>query len=249
MAVQAWTDMSILLGGYDMACRATGMNLDVTAQELETTTLCVSDGHTTRIAGLRQVAFNADLLQDYDADQVDEELGLDGGTLTVSTPLTVLPAGTDYGAVGYTFRANQFAYEQMAPVDGLATARVSGKARRGPAVRGTVLHPPSTSRTSTGDGTGAQIGAVSATQTLYAALHVTSASGSSPTLDVVIESDDNAGFTSPTTRITFAQAGTQSWQWSSVAGAITDDYWRITYTLGGGSPDFQFCVVAGIAST
>ncbi len=106
--------------------------------------------------------------------------------------------------------------------------------------------PSNVSRTSSSSGTGRQIGAVSSTQTLYAALHVISASGTSPTLDVKVQSDDNSGFTSATDRITFTQATDVTSEWGSVGGAITDDYWRITYTVGGTSPSFAFAVTAGI---
>lgn len=251
MAVQAWTDMSILLGGYDMACRAKSMNgPDVAVAELDVTALCVSSGYTSVSGGIKSVSWSADVMQDFDADQVDEELGLDGGTLAASTPLTILPAGTADGSLGYTFRANQLEYTPISGAVGdVAMARLAGRARRGPVVRGTVLHPPSTARTSTANGTGRQLGALSSAQSMYAALHITAASGTTPTIDVKIQSDDNGSFTSPTDRITFSQASAAGWQWSSVAGAVTDDYWRVVYTIGGTGPSFQFCVVAGIATT
>jgi hypothetical protein len=91
---------------------------------------------------------------------------------------------------------------------------------------------------------------VSASQKMYAALHVRSVSGTNPTLDVVVQSD-TVGFPSATSRITFSQATatTNRHQFSSVAGAITDDYWRVSYTIGGtGTPTFSFAVTVGIAA-
>ena len=91
------------------------------------------------------------------------------------------------------------------------------------------------SKTSTGNSTGVQIGALSATQSMYASLHVITATGT--TLDVTVESDDNSGFTSATTRITFTQVTTTPVAYlSSVAGAVTDDYWRMKWTISGGGP-------------
>ena len=91
------------------------------------------------------------------------------------------------------------------------------------------------SKTSTGNSTGVQIGALSASQSMYASLHVITATGT--TLDVTVESDDNSGFTSATTRITFTQVATTPISYlSSVAGAITDDYWRMKWTIVGGGP-------------
>ena len=84
-------------------------------------------------------------------------------------------------------------------------------------------------------------------KSMYAALHVISVSGTSPTLDVIVQSDDNSGFTTPTNRITFSQTGAVGAEWGSVAGAVTDDYWRVSYTIGGSdTPTFAFAVTCGL---
>lgn len=92
------------------------------------------------------------------------------------------------------------------------------------------------------------VGAVSASQYLYAGIHVLENQGTSPTLDVLIQSAPTQGFASPTTRVTFTQATTSSAQYATrVAGAITDTWWRTTWTLGGSSsPGFKFLVWMGI---
>lgn len=95
--------------------------------------------------------------------------------------------------------------------------------------------------------TGSQLGALSATQKLWSVLHVVSASGTSPTLDVLVESDDNSGFTSAATEITHTQATAATSEFSSVAGAVTNDYWRISWTIGGSdTPTFSFLCAIGI---
>ena len=251
MAKQAWTDLSILYGEYDVAARAKTFEAPtVQVAALDSTPLSASSGWVEFTAGLKAVEWTGEVMNDFAASQVDDLLGLSGSTFNASTPISVLPAGTSDGSVAYTFRAIQFEYAPFdAEVGELAMARISGRGKQGPVVRGEVLHPPATARTATGNGTGQQLGALSSSQSLYAALHISAASGTSPTLDVVVESDDNGSFTTPTSRITFTQATTTGWQWSSVAGAITDDYWRITYTIGGTSPSFEFAVIAGIATT
>ena len=61
-----------------------------------------------------------------------------------------------------------------------------------------------------------------------------------------IQSDDNSGMSSPTDRITsFTAATGTGYQWGSVAGAITDDYWRCVYTITG-TGTITFAVAAGI---
>jgi hypothetical protein len=152
------------------------------------------------------------------------------------------------GSTAYLLQSIPLSYTPVqGAVGDLAMGTISGSSSTGPVVRGTLLHPSSTARTSSSTGTGRQLGAVAAGQSLYAALHVISASGTTPTLAVIVQSDDNAGFTTPTTRITFTTATGKTSQMSSVAGAITDTYWRVSYTIGGTStPTFAFAVTAGI---
>ena len=97
-----------------------------------------------------------------------------------------------------------------------------------------------------GTGTAVAFTAPTATQSLYASFHVLSVTGTG-TLTLKVQTDDNGSFTSATDRITFTAATTgNTAQWSSVAGAITDDWWRITYTISGTGPAFAFAVTAGV---
>lgn len=104
-----------------------------------------------------------------------------------------------------------------------------------------------TGLTTTTNGTGLELGAVSATQSVYGVLHVVSAdAGASPTLDVTVESDDNGSFTSATTRLTFAQVTTAlTSEWVSAVGAITDTHWRVVMTVGG-TADYDLFFALGI---
>lgn len=102
-------------------------------------------------------------------------------------------------------------------------------------------------RTATANSTGFVLGAVSATQKLYAALHVTAASGTTPNLVVKLQSDDASGFLSPTDRVTFTAATAVTSQYATpVAGAITDTYYRASATITGTSPSFTYLLMAGI---
>ena len=99
-----------------------------------------------------------------------------------------------------------------------------------------------------GNTTGRQLGAVSATQSVYASIHVWSVAGTStPTLTAKIQSDDNSSFTSATDRITMSSATAITSEYKSQAGAITDDYWRVNWTVSGTSPIFKAIVSIGIA--
>jgi hypothetical protein len=56
-----------------------------------------------------------------------------------------------------------------------------------------------------------------------------------------------SGFPSPATRLTFAQKTAAGYEFKSAAGAITDDWWRVDWTIGGtATPTFSFVVAVGI---
>lgn len=162
--------------------------------------------------------------------------------------ITVAPTSAD-GEVAYSMRGLKSSLQPLgAQVGDMAAVQLEAGGRGGVRpVRGTILHPE-TARTATAVGTGRNLGAVAAGSSVYGALHVTAASGTTPTLDVVVQSDDNSGFTTPTTRLTFTQANGVTGEWKSAAGAITDTWWRVSYTIGGTSPSFTFAVAVGIAT-
>jgi len=129
-------------------------------------------------------------------------------------------------------------------VGDMAAFRVSGEGRGGGGVvSGQIFINRSSITSSSNSGTAVQLGAVSASQSVYASLHALSVSGG--TLDVTVESDDAIGMASATTRITFTQVTAVGSEFKSTAGAITDDYWRVDFTVGGGGT-FAFVVCVGI---
>jgi hypothetical protein len=116
-----------------------------------------------------------------------------------------------------------------------------------PLVRGQFAHPPGTARTATGVGTGLNLGAVAAGKRLYAALHVLSVAGTTPSLTARVESSVDNTFAAPTTRLTFTAATTVGGQILRTDGtAITDTWWRIAWTISGTTPSFLFAASLGI---
>lgn len=165
-----------------------------------------------------------------------------------TTPVSLSATSAD-GDTAYTLRTLTASLSPLGgQVGDMAAVSLEAQGRAGVRpVRGTILHAE-TARTTTGVGTGRQLGTVVAASSVYGALHVVAASGTTPTLNVVVQSDDNSGFTSPTTRLTFTQATGKTGEWQSAAGAITDDWWRVSYTIAGTSPSFTFAAVVGIAT-
>lgn len=221
------------LGELDMSRTANTVAVDYGADAMQSTTL--SDETHANIGGLKSFGFSMDTFSDFDT--VDSVLNSKVGE---AVPLTFSTQSGAAGEVGYMIVARQLTHVPIAgSVGDIAGANVSGNAV-GDLARGVIEFNGATA--SSASSTGSQLGALSAAQELIANLHVTAAAGT--TLDVLIESDDNAGFTTAVTRGTFTQVTGLTSENLTIAGAITDDYWRITYTIAGGS--FTFAVGLGI---
>lgn len=245
MAIYYNKDVSYFVGSEEVAQFAKSATLTNSCVALDSTSLATT-GWVTVFGGNKSGAFDLSLMSDMADDGLDERLFAYFAAADVPQSFVI---GSADGSLGYTWKALGTSYTPMEGAPGaLAMARYAGVSSTGPIARGLLIHP-TTARTSSSTGTAYQIGAVSATQRLYASLHVLSVSGTSPTLDVIVQSD-TVGFASPTSRVTFTQetAATANYQASSVAGAITDTEWRVSYTIGGtGSPTFSFVVIVGIA--
>lgn len=243
MAVYVNQDITYLFGSMSIAGNAKSAVINSTAQSLDTTSLATT-GWSTFIGGNKSGDFSLDLMADFDAGTLDDTIWT---YITANTDAPQsLAIGSAEGSTAYVWNGLNTAYTPVMGAPGeLAMASLSGVAN-GPIARGMLMHTTGTARTATGTGTARLLGAVTASQRIYANLHVTAASGTTPTLVVKVQSDDNAGFTSPVDRITFTTATGKTAQATNVAGAITDTYWRVTWTLTGTTPSFTFGVSAGI---
>ena len=242
MADQIYENCKLYVGGYDLSGDMNQLAMNYEAEIKDKTTFG-SAGAREKRAGLTNVTMEHQGLVDLAEGDVDEVLFGRIGAAVV--PVTMCPTDGSDGERAFSVQALYATYAPGAQVGEMFafTVRAEG---HGQAVRGTIMLP-AVAKTTTGVGTIQQLGAVSATQKLYATLHVVAASGAAPTLDVTVKSDDAVGFLSPTTRITFTQAAAVGAQWATpVSGAITDDYWRIDYTIGGAGPSFTFVVVVSI---
>ncbi len=112
-------------------------------------------------------------------------------------------------------------------VGDLAKARVQAVSSDGTSglVRGRLAVEYATFTTTGAKGTALNLGAVGATQKMYATQHLFGTPGSSITM--VIESDADNTWASPTTRYTFGAFTTAGGRWATpVSGAITDSWFR-----------------------
>lgn len=253
MATYVATAHKLFMGGLDVSCFANSYALDLSADSVECTTFC-SAGLRDYKQGLKSWASTFDGYADFDAAADTASPLVPGEVLVPANQgsqfnVTWAPVGTEgswcYLSDGVLGNVTVLSgsvgdmammHGELMPADRAVGHRmVHGILEANRTV--------SSSSNTTGSDT---LGAISATQTMYASLHVFQLTGTSPTLDVVVQSD-TTGFGSPTDQITFAQATTRSGQYGSKAGAVTDTFWRVKWTLGGsGSPTATFAVSIGI---
>lgn len=155
---------------------------------------------------------------------------------------TICPTGGSDGEVAYFNRGVSLKYEPGGKIGDVVIFNGAMFSQGDPIVRGTVMGTGA--KTATGNGTARQIGALSS-ETMYAAIHVTAVSGTTPTLDVKIQSDNNGDMSSPTDRITFTQMSEEGSQWGIFTTDTTDTYWRAVWTIGGGTPSFTLVISIG----
>src|SRR6266581_1213692 len=163
-------------------------------------------------------------------------------------PLTIVPTSGVVGSAAYLTKVVENSYKPAGDVGKLLKADLGFHGNTALA-RGQILHPQGTARTTTGTGTAVPLGAVLASQRMYANLHVLSIAGTAtPTITVTVQSNVDNTFGAPTTRISFGAATTLQGQAGSAVGPITDTWYRAIWTISGTTPSFLFAVSAGIAS-
>ena len=245
MAIQVLKNCKAYLDGYDLTGNSNKVELNYSADSLDNTTFNATT--KSRQAGLKNVEVNLEGFWEAGVGKIDAAMGanLDAGGL-VGKIITLCPTGGAANEPFFSFE-NIFGEFQLGAQVGelLPFSYNGGGSDSEGLIKGTVLE--NAAKTATAAGTGRQLGAVAEGQYVYAVMHVLAVSGTNPTLDMIIQSDDNSGFTSPTTKITFAQVtDVGAWWATRVAGPITDDYFRCSYTIGG-TDDPSFTVFVGVA--
>lgn len=235
------TNAQIRFGGRDLTGILNQVALEANRALPESTVF----GQTTvtRASGVRDGSINVNGWWDSgaDADFFTQH------TANAAEVMSVAAENAVEGSVAYSLQGEQANYTPGA-AHGEVFAFVLELQSRNPLVQGRLLG--SGTKSSTGNSSPFQLGNVPAGSRVWAALHVTAQAGSTPTIDVILESDASSAFSgSETTRITFAQVGTTlSAQILSASGPITDTHWRLAWTLGGGSPVYDIFATVGITA-
>lgn len=246
MAVHILQDAKLWLNDVSVDSKSNTLEWSTTRETQDDTVF--GQSARTMKSGLQVVQVSGSGFADMDTFDSDLFDIFDNATVS---PMSASATGSD-GDVAYTSQGLAVSFQPLGgSVGDMAAFSIEANGSGGVrSVRGNILHDE-TAETATGTGTARQLGSVSASESVFAALHVVDAStDGDETLDVVVESDDAQGFASGTTQLTFAQATGKTGEFLSTEGAITDDWWRVNFTIGGaGSPSFTFVVVVGIADT
>ncbi len=242
MAELILTDAKIYAGGFDLSGDHNQVAIAISIEDKDFTRFgAVGKG---RRAGLGEMSLSGAGIVNAGVGLQDERHFADLGVF--QRVMTVAAVG-DLGDKASTFRGVQLEYT---PVDGGVGdehAFSIGAMSSGLFLpSATVLHDRETAETTTGAETAQQVGDIVVPELGYASLHVVAASGGSPTLDVLLESDDSGGFGSATTQFTFATATGITSEFSTAVAATADDFWRVSWTIGGSTPSFTFIVAFGI---
>lgn len=233
MAPYLLRDCRFFLGRYDLSGSLNRGRLEVGANLIDSTPFNVDS--VRRTPGITKATLDIDGYYEAGDGMIDDALhGRVGG---IEELLSVCPVDAVQGSTVYSFAALQAKLDRSGSYGELLVVNSQAQSS-GPIVKGALMEIGA--KTSTGNGTGRQLGAVPAAKRIYAIAHVLSGSGS---LGLKLQSSATLGGTY-TDRATFSNFTAPGAQRVSAEGPVADAYWRIAWTVSGGP--FSAAVSAGI---
>ena len=157
MAKFIFNDGKAFSGGYDLSSHITSVNLEITADELDATTIN-SGGFRSKLGGLKDSTLQLDGFYEAGANQPDALLGASVGNELIVT--TVPDAGV--GNTAYFMKSRLFSYNLFGAVGEIAPFSISKSQSSDVVVQGNIQID--SALTATGNSPGVQLGAVGATE-------------------------------------------------------------------------------------
>lgn len=235
----------IIVGGIDLSGDSNSINVSLGPEMLDGTVFTDSSVNRSRAftPGLKTFEIGANLF--WNPGDVDERLfnniGLFDEVISVAT------LGESEGDRAFLTRGVRGQYNPMSgEVGQIITAQLDAKNAGYPMVQGQLMARGS--KSATGNGTGTNMGSA-ANKRIYSALHILSPlTAGASNITGIIESDDNSGFTTPTTRLTHTTMSEDgaNWQEAAIGAGVTDNWWRAKWTLAGGAGPFSIYWTFGI---
>lgn len=233
------TTTKILLGQYDISGDLNKIEIDRSQAELaDDTFTSAATGFRARIPGMQDGVFSLAGMVELTDDGQDEIF--ETNMSLSSIPIMVgLQGFTDFNRVKFGL-IQQGEYKSGGNIGGRAEFSANGRISNYVLTDGNIL--ATGAKTGTFNGTARQLGAVSASRSIWAQIHAVAKTTFTSAV-FKLQSDDNSGFSSPTDRITFTTITGLTSELKTLAGAITDDYWRIVCSSFTGTSLTIYCAV------
>lgn len=219
MATQTTKGQGAWFGAYDLASYARTLALDYGAELQDDTRL--SDTMRKRVAGVFNCGFSFETVGDPAV-----EAGLHSAVGTADVPMTVAPnGGAAVGDLAYILRCLAASSTPISGAHGEA-GKVNVAGFGEPLVRGVIIRNTTLSIAggTASSGTGYDYGSAP-TGTAWMAAHVLTFSGSG-TLDFLLQSDSESGFSNPVTNVISITPITSTGFYFR-SGSATQQYWRL----------------------
>lgn len=236
-------DVTTWVAGYDFTTDLNQLSINASVDDLDNTVFGLG-GYRRRVGGLRNVETSySGFWQSDTTDAPDPQAFPSLGTAD-----QVVTIGNDDAelSTAYMFQGGKFSYNMFGQIGEVTPfdLDIMGTNPVG-LVRGSITKAKGDVSATGATGTAWNGGNVGASQYLYATFHVFGTPGT--TITAIIESDDNAGFTTATTRITFGPITTAGGTWGTrVAGALAETHYRLRVTAITGT--FTIASAIGIGS-
>lgn len=238
MSEYVLVDVTSYVGGFNFTTKMNSIALSLSADELDSTVFGTG-GYRTRKGGLKDV--NAELAGYWDSEADSaaySSLGIANEAVSIS------PTGVE-GDTAFLWRGEKFTYTAFGQIGPLTPFGVSmmGSHNQGVA-RGTYLKSQGNVSATGAVGTAYELsGGLSSGFQLYSHFHVFSAG---TTITAVVESADNDEFTDATTRLTHSGLTSVGSDVKSVAGPITDTFFRVRVSAITGTFSVACAIGVGI---
>jgi hypothetical protein len=237
-------DVTTWVAGYDFTTDLNQVSLSTSVDDLDATTFG-GGGFRARRGGLRSIeASYSGFWQSATTDAVDPQAFTQLGTIDQAVTISYDDAEA---STAYMFQGGKFSYSLGGQIGEILPFDLDMMGSHGASglVRGQITKAKGTVSATGASGTGVNLGNVATGQYLYATFHVFGTPGT--TITAVIQSDDNAGFSSATNRITFGPITTAGGTWGTrVAGPLTETHYRLNVTAITGT--FTVAAAIGIGS-
>jgi hypothetical protein len=233
MTAQALIDAELAAGPLRLGGVSNATKLELELAELDATVF-TSTGWRAMVGGLKKGMVESSGFMDSTPFETgalapDAELWNQLGGAQV--PVTVSASAADQ-SVAYILPGRRGKIDLFGKVGELSHygSTIIGD---GATARGALLHPATVTRNSSGSGTIFQLGTVPAGRSVLIALHIFTVS--TGTFQLTVQSDDNAGFTTPTSVANLGPVGAASSVLVTIPGPVTDDRYRVTWTPASGA--------------